>query len=277
MAKTGESKGRGTAGRRNVVTASRRGGPPKGFWIALGAVAVLGIAALIWVSSRPKPAPITFDPNLKAQGYLLGNPSAPVEIIEYADFECPSCGQFATLTEPDVRTRLVNTGKVRVKYLDFPLSMHRNTWDASLAASCANDQGKFWEMHDVIFASQDKWNGETTSKPRKPLAALAQGLHLDMPKYEACMDAETHRAQIQANQAEGERRGVNQTPSFVIGGQLYPGALSFDNFNKLVETELAKPRTGDSAAAGAPADAAATDAPADARKVVPLAPAPKAK
>ena len=268
MAKTVEPKGRGTAGRKNVVKSSRRGGPPKGFWMALGVVALIGVGALSWVSTRPKPAPTTFDPNVKAQGYLLGNPAAPVEVIEYADFECPSCGQYATLTEPDVRTRLVNTGKVRVKYLDFPLSMHKNTWDASLAASCANDQGKFWDMHDAIFANQDKWNGEATSKPRKPLAALAQALHLDMTTYEACMDAETHRAQIQANLSEGERRGVNQTPSFVIGGQLYPGALSFDNFNKLVETELAKPRS---------ADPAATGSPADAKKVVPLAPAPAAK
>ena len=264
MAKTGEPKGRGTAGRQHVVKSSRSGGPKKGFWIALGAVALIGVGALSWVSTRPKPAPTAFDPNLKAKGYLLGSPSAPVEVIEYADFECPSCGQFATLTEPDVRTRLVNTGKVRVKFLDFPLSMHKNTWDASLAASCANDQGKFWEMHDAIFTNQDKWNGEATSKPRKPLAALAQGLQLDMTKYEACMDAETHRGQIQANEAEGERRGVSQTPSFVIGGQLYPGALSFDNFNKLVEAELAKPRAADAAAAGAP-------------KAAPLAPAPKAK
>ena len=275
MAKKEEPRGRGTAGRPSVVKAAKRGGPGPGFWIALGLVAVIGVGALSWVASRPKTTSTKIDPTLppmKAQGYLLGSPSAPVEVMEYADFECPSCGQFATLTEPDVRTRLVNTGKIRVRFLDFPLSMHKNTWDASLAASCANDQGKFWEMHDQIFANQDKWNGEATSNPRKPLGALAQGLRLDMAKYGACMDAETHRAQIQANLQEGERRGVSQTPSFIIGGQLIPGALPFDAFNKLVETELAK-----GPAAAATGDSAPTGVPADAKKPASLTPATKSK
>ena len=268
MAKKVEPKGRGTSGRPGVVKAAKRGGPGKNFWLALGAVAVIGIGALSWVSTRPKAAPTAFDPNLKAKGYVLGSLTAPVEIIEYADFECPSCGQFATLTEPDIRTRLVSTGKVRMKFLDFPLPMHKNTWDASLAASCADEQGKFWEMHDQLFATQDKWNGEATSSPRKHFSAMAEGLKLDMAKYRACMDAETHRGQIHANQQEGERRGINQTPSFVIGGQLYAGALGFDQFNKIVETELAKAR---------PAAAAADSIPTDAKKPAVLAPASKRK
>ena len=268
MAKPVDPKGRGTGKRAPVVRAARRTGPGQGFWIAAGVVVVLGIGALSWVATRPKAVSSSIDPSLpamQAQGYLLGSPTAPVEITEFADFECPSCGQYATLTEPDVRTRLVNTGKVRVRYLDFPLSMHKNTWAASLAASCANDQGKFWEMHDQIFATQDRWNGEATSNPRKVLEGLAQGLSLDMAKYRSCMDAEPHRAQIQANEQEGERRGVNSTPSFIIGGKLYPGALPFDEINKLVGVELAK----------APASGATV--PADAPKSAPLAPAQKAR
>ena len=267
MAKMDEPKGRGTAGRQNIVKSAKRGGPGRGFWMAIGVVAIVGIGALSWVASRPKATATAIDPSLppmKAQGYLIGSPSAPVEVVEYADFECPSCGQFATVTEPDVRTRLVNTGKIRVRFLDFPLPMHKNTWAASLAASCANDQGKFWEMHDQIFATQDKWNGEATSNPRKVLKGLAEGLGLDMSKYGACMDAETHRAQIQANQQEGERRGVFSTPSFAIGGQVHPGALPFDQFNKLVEAELAKPRPA--------AVPDATPAPADAKPAAPLTP-----
>ena len=275
MAKKVEPRGRGTAGRPSVVKAAKRAGPGQGFWIALGVVAVIGVGALSYVATRPKTTSTQIDPTLpalKAQGYLLGQPSAPVEVVEYADFECPSCGQFATLTEPDVRTRLVNTGKVRMRFMDFPLSMHKNTWDASLAASCANAQGKFWEMHDQIFANQDKWNGEATSNPRKPLSALAQGLGLDMSKYGSCMQGETHRAQIQANLQEGERRGINQTPSFIIGGHLVPGALPFDQFNKLVEAELAK---GPSNAT--PSESAAAGAPGDAKKPAVLAPAAKGK
>ncbi|MEO7330845.1 MAG: thioredoxin domain-containing protein, partial [Minicystis sp.] len=102
--------------------------------MALVAVAVLGVGALSWVATRPKATSSKIDPTLpalKAEGYLLGSPNAPIEVTEYADFECPGCGQFANLTEPDVRTNLVNTGKVRIRFMDYPLPMHRNTWDAS--------------------------------------------------------------------------------------------------------------------------------------------------
>ena len=195
------------------------------------------------VDGAPKLTATTIDPNLppmKAEGYLLGSAQAPVEVIEFADFECPGCGQFSTLTEPDVRAKLVNTGKIRIRYIDFPLQMHRNTWDASLAAACANDQGKFWEMHDAIFQNQDRWNGEATSRPRSVLSDLAKGVGLDMSKYGSCMDSETHKAKIQATLMEAERRGVNQTPTFVIGDKMVPGAIPYDQFKQLVDAELAK-------------------------------------
>ncbi len=242
MAKKSEG-GRRAGSRPGVVTTAKRGGPGKGFWMALAAVAVIGLSALSWVATRPKTTSTKIDPSLpplKAEGYLLGSPTAPVEVIEFADFECPGCGQFATLTEPDIRTRLVNTGQVRMRFMDFPLSIHRNTWDASLAASCANEQGKFWEMHDLIFQNQDKWNGEATKRPRGPLGDLAKGLGLDMTKYNSCMDAEKYRPQVQANLQEGERRQVQQTPTFVIGTQMVPGALPFDSFKKMVDAEIAK-------------------------------------
>jgi protein-disulfide isomerase len=242
MAKKGE-QGNRRPGRPNAVAAAKRGGPGKGFWMTLGLVAIIGIGALSWVMTRPKAAIARVDPSLppmKAQGYVIGSPTAPIEIIEFADFECPGCGQFATLTEPDIRSRLINTGQIRMRFLDYPLPMHKNTWDASLAAACANDQGKFWEMHDLIFQNQDKWNGEATSRPRGPLGELAKRVGLDMSKYESCMDAETHRAQIQGNLAEAERRQIGQTPTFVIGDKVIPGAIPFDQFKRLVDEELAK-------------------------------------
>ena len=238
-ARKGSTGGRGA--RPGVVRDVRRGGPPRGFWIALGVVAVVGIGALGWSMSRPKAQVRHLDPSMKikAEGYVLGSPTAPVEVIEFADFECPGCGQYATITEPDVRTTLINTGKIRVRYMDFPLPMHKNTWDASLAASCANDQGKFWPMHDALFANQDRWNGEATGRPRGVIAELAKGLGLDMTKYGACMDAETHRPQIEATQAEAERRQIQQTPTFVFNGTAVPGALPYDAFKKYVDEATA--------------------------------------
>lgn len=254
MARKGVDGGKRGGRRPGVVTSARRGGPGRGFWIALVAVAIIGIVALSWVASRPKTQVTRLDPNLpalKAQGYLLGSPTAPVEVIEFADFECPACGQFAAVTAPDVRSRLVNTGQVRIRFIDFPLAMHKNTWDASLAAACANDQGKFWEMHDALFNNQDKWNGETTSRPRGPISDLAKGVGLDMDKYGACMDSDAHRAQIQANEMEGERRQISQTPTFIFNGTVVPGALPYDAYKHYVDEALAAaPKGADSAATG---------------------------
>jgi len=243
-----------------VVTNAKGRGPGRGFWLALGLIAVLGLGALGYVATRPKVTPTAIDPTLpalKAEGYVLGSPSAPLEIIEFADFECPGCGQFATITEPDVRAKLVNTGKVRMRFMDYPLPMHRNTWDASLAAACANDQGKFWEMHDLLFSNQDRWNGETTNKPRPIIAEFAKGIGLDMTKYGSCMDNETQRAKVQSHLLEAQRRNVTQTPTFVIGDQMIPGALPYDSFKQLVDEAIAKlpARTDSSAKPGA------TDAP----------------
>jgi protein-disulfide isomerase len=255
MAKQRMDGGRGR--RPGVVKSAKRGGPQRGFWLALGLAAVLGVAGLGYLVSRPKTTVAAIDPNLppmKAEGYLLGSPTAPVEVIEFADFECPSCGQFATLAEPDVRTNLVNTGKVRIRFIDFPLPQHRNTWDASLAAACANDQGKFWELHDAIFMNQDRWSTEATSRPRSVLEDLAKGVGLDMSKYDACMKADTHRPKIQAHMQEAVRRGVASTPTFIIGGKMIPGALAYDAFKKLVDEELAKaPAAADTTAKGAAA------------------------
>jgi protein-disulfide isomerase len=240
MAKQERDGGRGR--RPGVVTTAKRGGPGRGFWIAIGVLVLLGVTGLSWMATRPKVQATRLDPNLpamKAEGYLLGSPTAPVEVIEFADFECPACGQYATLTEPDVRTRLVNTGQVRVRYIDYPLPMHKNTWDASLAAACANDQGKFWEMHDALFANQDRWNTEATSRPRGPIGDLAKSVGLDMTKYGACMDADTHRAKIQSHLAEAEKRNIGSTPTFVFNGTVVPSALPYDAFKKYVD-EAAK-------------------------------------
>jgi protein-disulfide isomerase len=247
-----------------VVSAAKRGGPPRAFWLALGLVAVIGVGALAFVASRPKAKVTQIDPSLpplKAEGYVLGSPTAPVEVIEFADFECPACGQFSTVTEPDIRTNLVNTGQVRVRYMDYPLPMHRNTWDASLAAACANAQGKFWEMHDALFANQDRWNSEATSRPRPVMAGLAKGLGLDMTKYEACMDAETYRPQIQASLAEAEKRQVTQTPTFVFNGTVATGALPFDKYKQYVD-EAAKRAPARTDSAAKPAATAVPSTPA---------------
>jgi protein-disulfide isomerase len=161
-------------------------------------------------------------------------------VTEFGDFECPQCGRFATLTEPDVRARLVNTGQIRWRYIDFPLDMHRNTWNASIAAACADEQGKFWEMHDAIFATQDEWNSEATDNPDKVLKRIGDPIVPDKNKLNACIDDQHTKPKVQAHYELAMARKLPGTPSFIIGDQQISEFLTYDDFKKLVDQELAK-------------------------------------
>ena len=226
------------------------------FYAALGVVALCGVGALAYVASRPKNAATTVDPAKivpgEPQGYLLGKADAPVPVIEFADFECPACGQFATLAEPDIRKRLIDAGTISYRFYDYPLPMHKNTWAASNAAACADEQGKFWEMHDQLFNAQDQWNGQATSRPKSKFQEYAKAIGLNVDQWEACFDAKKYQPRIKANEQMALKRGASQTPTFVIGDKMVGGAIAFDRFKALVDSALvlAKGDSGKPAAGG---------------------------
>lgn len=255
MAKDRMDAGRGRSGKQVKPATSPSGGGSKKkvavrstdqrpFYILLGAIAVAAVVFIGWQMSQSKSSGvITIDPNIplpEASGYLMGSVTAPVQILEFADFECGACGSFATLTEPDVRRRLVETGQASFRFLDFPLPIHRNTWDASMAAACANEQGKFWEMHDQIFATQDQWNGEVTNRPKAVFSRLAKSLGLNESQWDDCYDSQKYKLNIAANLREGERRLVQSTPTFVIGDKVIPGAIGFDQLKAYVDSAAAR-------------------------------------
>jgi protein-disulfide isomerase len=211
------------------------------FLTALGLLAAVGVIAIVYVINQKQTPPAVqtvADPASlgPAKGYFLGKPDAPVQIIEFADFECPACGNFAVVTEPDVRKRIIDAGLASYRYYDFPLPMHKNTWYASEAAACANDQGRFWEMHDRLFQGQDQWNTQATSNPTSVLEGYAKELGLDVSKWRSCYDSQAHVRDIQANKAEGERRKVSQTPTFIIGDKEIPGVIPYDQFKAFVDS-----------------------------------------
>jgi protein-disulfide isomerase len=204
----------------------------------IAVVGVVGVAALGYVMSRPRQT-ITLDPStlpsVAAAGILKGNPNAPVQVIEFADFECPACGNFATVTGPDVLQRLVATGEVALRFYDLPLEIHPNAVPAHNAAHCANEQGKFWEMHDLLFAGQFDWNGQATRNPKRVFEGYVSQLGLDAAKWNDCYDTGRMLPQIMANRNEANRMRVRSTPSFVIGGQLVEGSITYDQFRRYVE------------------------------------------
>ncbi|MEA2706636.1 MAG: hypothetical protein QOH22_1424 [Gemmatimonadaceae bacterium] len=233
---------RNVPGKTAVREARNASSRPKAFYWLLGAIALVGVAALAYVVTKPKGGPTdaiqTADTSNAgpSQGYLMGKVDAPVKILEFADFECPACGSFSVVTEPDVRTRIINTGLANITYFDFPLTQHRNTVPASNAAACADEQGKFWPMHDRLFQAQDEWNGEATDSPKPFFKRYGQEIGLDVAKWEACFDSRKYQKRIGANLADGLRRGVGSTPTFIIGNKLYRGMTSYDQMKSIVDS-----------------------------------------
>jgi protein-disulfide isomerase len=229
--------------RKNAVREARNASSrPKAFLWLLGAIVLIGVAALSYVATKPKQTVRDVAETVDtanagpAQGYLMGKVDAPVKILEFADFECPACGNFAVVTEPDLRSRIITAGLANITYYDFPLTMHRNTLAASNAAACADEQGNFWPMHDRLFQAQAEWNGEATDAPKPFFKRYAQESGVDVAKWESCYDARKYQKRISANLAEGLRFGVNQTPSFVIAGKLYAGMRSYDALKAIVDS-----------------------------------------
>jgi protein-disulfide isomerase len=161
---------------------------------------------------------------------IKGAKDALVTIVQYSDFQCPFCSRV----EPTVDQVMKEyNGKVRVAWKDLPLPFHQNAMPAALAARAAKDQGKFWEMHDKLFANQQNLD-------RASLEKYAQELGLNMARFKAALDSKKHEAEIQADSASGNKIGANGTPAFFINGTSLSGAQPFEAFKARIDEELKK-------------------------------------
>jgi len=212
----------------------------KRFYAILGAVAVVGIGLLGYQLSKPAtvsiPANVIIQPSDTAgfRGYLKGADSAPVEITEYADYQCPFCQTFATLQMPTIDERLIQTGRLRWRYRDFPLQQHQYARVAAHSAACADEQGKFWLQHERIYEGQSEWAASRDGADIFRRDAKEVGL--DLAKYDACMSAGRYAGRIQASYDEGVRAGVSSTPTLLVGGRLYQGRFDSDAITRLVDS-----------------------------------------
>lgn len=167
---------------------------------------------------------------VEAKGPSRGPDGAKVTIVEFSDFQCPFCSK----AEDSVSQVMEQyAGKVKLVFRHFPLSFHPNAEKAAEAAMCAEEQGKFWEMHKVLFANQQKLGVDD-------LKAHAATLGLDTAKFNACLDGGSKKAIVEADQKAGSEAGVNGTPAFFINGKMLSGALPFAEFKKVIDAELAK-------------------------------------
>ncbi|MGE5927849.1 MAG: DsbA family protein [Gemmatimonadota bacterium] len=215
----------------------------KGFYLALAAVAVVGAGILVYQTTKPTvsiPANVAVLPADTAgfRGYVLGSDSAPVEIVEYGDYQCPGCANFDIVTLPDVKERLVATGKARFIYRDFPLDqIHPYARLAAHAAACADEQGKYWQVHDLLFQGQPDWS---SGNAERIIRGYAQAASLDMARYQECMESARYAGRIQATYEQGVALGVGGTPQFLIGGRIYEG-MGYDAMRRLVDSLAALP------------------------------------
>lgn len=212
----------------------------KRFYAILAVVALVGLGILIFLISRPQvssiPANVTVQPADTAgfRGYVKGSESAPVEITEYADYQCPFCQTFATLQMPTIEERLIESGRLRWRYRDFPLQQHQFARLAAHSAACADEQGKYWAQHDRIYEGQGEWSAARDAGDH--FREYARSIGLDMQRYDACMEAGRYAGRIQASYEEGVRAGVSSTPTLLVGGRLYRGRIDSDAIRRLVDS-----------------------------------------
>jgi protein-disulfide isomerase len=173
----------------------------------------------------PKAISRALPANADANGIGFGPADAPIKILEFVDYQCPACGAQWAANESAIVEAFSKSGKVRyeIRFLTF-LEKRAGTTestDAAMAAMCAADQGKFWDMHNSLFGNQYDENVGQFSKAR--LKTLATAIGLDANTFSTCLDGGTHSSRIAEFGTEADRLGVQSTPSFVIGNQIFAG------------------------------------------------------
>jgi protein-disulfide isomerase len=212
----------------------------KRFYALFAVLALAGIAVLAYLLRKPGTVSIPANVTVQAadtsgfRGYLKGSNEAPVEITEFADYQCPFCQTFATLQMPTIEDRLIKSGRLRWRYRDFPLQQHPFARLAAHSAACADEQGKYWDQHHRIYEGQSEWSAARDAGPLFRNYARAAGL--DMRRYDACMKAGKYAGRIQASYNEGVQLGVSSTPTLLVSGRLYRGRLDSDAIIKMVDS-----------------------------------------
>jgi protein-disulfide isomerase len=186
--------------------------------------AALLVFGFIWPSLKPITDIVTVQAaaRTKVDRNSLGDPNAPIKIVEFADFQCPYCDNFATDTEPLLEEYFINTGKVYFTYRSAGNWVSGNlggvrteSQDSAAAAYCAADQGKFWEMHDALFANNRDVEDQGSFTDRR-LKAIAESVGLDMDAFNDCYDGGDYKDQVQQDFDDAQAAGIQGTPFFVM-------------------------------------------------------------
>jgi protein-disulfide isomerase len=192
-------------------------------------------------AAQPQPAPTSDKVKMSvAPGwYSLGRDDAPVTVVEFADYQCPFCRKFHSDTFAEIKKNYIDTGKVRYVSRDLPLDFHPNAPGAAVAARCAGEQHKFWEMRDMMVV-----NAADLTTPS--LIKYGQQINLDMTAFGLCLNDKKYTAAIQKDVADANTMGISGTPSFVVGktakdeinGVRIVGAVPYSVFDTAIKNQL---------------------------------------
>lgn len=173
-----------------------------------------------------------------------GNPDAPVTVVEFSDFQCPFCSRFYDQTLPALEENYINTGQVKLVYKDFPLdNLHPNARPSHIAAECADEQGKFWDYHDVLFENQAEWNRLSSDDLSSQLNQYATSLGLESASFAACLTSQEMADEVNADYLQALSYGATGTPTFFIGNEKngfikLVGAQPFAAFQRVIDSQL---------------------------------------
>jgi protein-disulfide isomerase len=182
--------------------------------------------------------------NLTVKGsalYVLGKSDAPLTMVEFTDYQCPFCGRFETMTFPELKKSYIDTGKLRLILRDLPLDFHPYALKAAQSVHCAGDQGKFWEMKELVFKNQIKIDVDS-------LAGYAKDLSLNGDTFKSCMTDGKHLKEIGDEAKYAQSLGITGTPTFILGktagdtveGRVIVGAQPLATFEAAINEMLGK-------------------------------------
>jgi protein-disulfide isomerase len=200
-------------------------------WVGGSLLLLLAVVALYLFTGAAASEP-SRAPQPSADDISFGPADAPLSVIEYSDFQCPFCAQYAPILDA---LRAKYGGRVQFVFRFFPLANHEYATISAKAAYAAFLQGKFWEMHDLLFENQKEWS--ESADPRPAFDSYAKSLGLDLDKFHADADAQSTTDFIAKQAAEGKRAGVTHTPWFVVGDSVVL-PRSLDEFDKLIQEAL---------------------------------------
>jgi protein-disulfide isomerase len=209
-------------------------------WAGLGLVLVGILFLILSVVNNPANQNgnlATLTPPVSDQDWVRGSKDAKLELVEYGDFQCPACGQYYTVIEQVKQDLGPNT--FRQVFRHFPLSsIHRNARVASYAVEAAGKQGKFWEMHDLLFKNQSAWSEK--NKPEEVFAQYVSELKLNKKEFDADVQSDAVKNKVDTDYATGTALGINSTPTFFLNGKQLPSAQSYNEFKSFFTSTASK-------------------------------------